>query len=100
MLKEAGEKQSAFHVGMNTLKQHLENCLEKNKQIFICKFCGLVFLEVFMMHINYCLKTENVEGILGRRQFSFSLAFDNLFPEEFVWFIFSLQLPFAGSREN
>ena len=43
MVKEAVERQSAFCMHINTLKQHLENCLGKNKQIFIYKFCVLVF---------------------------------------------------------
>lgn len=36
-------RQAELHVSINTLKQHLENCSGKNKQIFIYKLCGLVF---------------------------------------------------------
>lgn len=46
MVKEADKRQSAFYMYINTLKQHLENCLGKNKQIFIYKFCVLVFIVV------------------------------------------------------
>jgi len=43
-VRGAGERQPAFYTYMNTSEQHLENCLRKNKQIFIYKFCGLVFI--------------------------------------------------------
>jgi len=53
-----------------------------------------------MMRINYCLKTDNVEEIPGRRQLLFSLSFDNLFPEEFVVFHFQLMAAFCWQLEK
>lgn len=47
-----------------------------------------------MMHINYCLKTDNAKEIPGRRQLLFSPSFDNGFPEEFVVFSFQLMVGF------
>lgn len=52
------------------------------------------------MHINYCLKTENVKEIPGRRQLLFSLSFNNLFPEEFVVFYFQLRVAFRWQLEK
>lgn len=52
-----------------------------------------------MMHINYCLKTENVKEIPGRRQL-FSLSFDNLFPEECVVFYFQLTVALRWQLEK